>query len=245
VSVSEGDLCGFPLRISATLDPKGLAVELRTSASGKDLKVPLLCLLDQQVDATGSFRFATRISARGDDPESMLRSLEGPVELTARDGRIYRWPLLSKVLAVLNVTNVVRGTFPDFRKEGIPYKAARFHGEYKGEALHLREGTLHGPTIGIAASGQVDLGTSQMDVKMLVAPFRTVDWIIRNIPLVGYVMKKTLVSVPFTVKGDYHDPSVWFDPVGAGAGLLGVLGRTINLPVKILEDVFPKSKPPK
>ena len=245
VSVSEGDLCGFPLHLSATLDTKGLAVELQTSASGKDLKVPLLCLLDQQVDATGSFQFTTRISARGNDPESMLRSLEGPVELTARDGRIYRWPLLSKILAVLNVTNVIRGTLPDFRKEGIPYKTARFHGEYKGKALHLTEGTLNGPTIGIAASGQVDLGTSQMDVKMLVAPFRTVDWIIRNIPLVRYVMKKTFLSVPFTVKGDYHDPSVMFDPVGAGAGLLGVLGRTINLPVKIMEDVLHKPEPSK
>ena len=245
VSVSGGDLCGFPLQLSATLDPKGLAVELQTSASGKDLKVPLLCLLDQQVDATGSFQFTTRLSARGNDPESMLRSLEGPVELTARDGRIYRWSLLSKILSVLNVTNVVRGTFPDFRKEGIPYKTARFHGEYKGKVLHLTEGTLYGPTIGIVASGQVDLGTSQMDVKMLVAPFRTVDWIIRNIPLVRYVMKKTFLSVPFTVKGDYHDPSVLFDPVGAGAGLLGVLGRTINLPVKILEDVFRKSEPQK
>jgi hypothetical protein len=175
----------------------------------------------------------------------MLRSLEGPVELTARDGRIYRWPLLSKILAVLNVTNVIRGTLPDFRKEGIPYKTTRFHGEYKGKVLHLTEGTLNGPTIGIAASGQVDLGTSQMDVKMLVAPFRTVDWIIRNIPLVRYVMKKTFLSVPFTVKGDYHDPSVMFDPVGAGAGLLGVLGRTINLPVKIMEDVLHKSEPSK
>lgn len=245
VSVSKGDLCGFPLQLSATLDPKGLAVELQTLASGKDLKVPLLCLLDQQVDATGSFRFTTRLSARGNDPESLLRSIEGPVELTARDGRIYRWSLLSKILAVLNVTNVVRGTFPDFRKEGIPYKTARVHGEYKGKVLHLTEGTLNGPTIGIAASGQIDLGTSQTDVKMLVAPFRTADWIIRNIPLVRYVMKKTFLSVPFTVKGDYHDPSVLFDPVGAGAGLLGVLGRTINLPVKILEDVLPKSKPPK
>ncbi|MHB1024116.1 MAG: hypothetical protein ACYC24_00240 [Desulfobacteria bacterium] len=245
VSVSEGDLCGFPLHLSATLDTKGLAVALQTSASGKDLKVPLLCLLDRQVDATGSFRFTTRISARGTDSESMLRSLEGPVELTARDGRINRWHLLSKILAVLNVTNVIRGTLPDFRKEGIPYKAARFHGEYKGKTLHLTEGTLYGPTIGIAASGQVDLGTSQMDVKMLVAPFRTVDWIIRNIPLVRYVMKKTFLSVPFTVKGDYHDPSVRIDPVGAGAGLLGVLGRTINLPVKILEGVLHKLEPPK
>ena len=245
VSVSEGDLCGFPLRLSATLDPKGLAVELRTSASGNDLKVPLLCLLDKQVDATGSFRFTTRLSARGNDPESLLRSLEGPVELTARDGRINRWSLLSKVLTVLNVTNVVRGKFPDFRKGGLPYKAARIRGEYKGKVLHLTEGTLYGPTIGIAASGEVDLGTSQTDVKMLVAPFRTVDWVIRNLPLVRYIMKKTFLSVPFTVKGDYRDPTVSFDPVGVGAGLLGVLGRTIELPVKILEGVLPKSEPPK
>ena len=245
LSVSEGDLCGFPLHLSAVLDPKGLAVELQTSASGKDLKVPLLCLLNEQVDATGSFRFATRLSARGNDPESLLRSIEGPVDLTARDGRIYRWSLLSKILAVVNVTNVVRGKIPDFRQKGLPYKTAKIHGEYKGKVLHLTEGTLDGPTIGIAASGQIDLGTSQTDVKMLVAPFRTADWIIRNIPLVRYVMKKTFLSVPFTVKGDYHDPSVLFDPIGAGAGLLGVLGRTINLPVKILEDVLHKSEPSK
>ena len=244
VSVSGGDLCGFPLRLSATLDPKELAVELQTSASGADLKVPLLCLLDRQVDATGSFRFATRLSARGNDPESLLRSLEGPVELTARDGRIYRWTLLSKILAVLNVTNVVRGKFPDFGEEGLPYKTAKFRGVQKGKALLLTEGTLNGPTIGIAASGKIDLGTSQTDVKALVAPFRTADWIIRKVPLVRYVMKKTLVSVPFTVKGDYRDPSVSFDPVGVGAGLLGVLGRTIELPVKILEDVLPDSATP-
>jgi hypothetical protein len=30
-----------------------------------------------------------------------------------------------------------------------------------------------------------------------------------------------------------------------GSGLLGVLERTITLPVKIVGDVFPKSKPPK
>jgi hypothetical protein len=80
---------------------------------------------------------------------------------------------------------------------------------------------------------------------MLVAPFRTADWIIRNIPLVRHIMKKTLVSFPFTVKGDYRDPTVSFSPVGVGAGLLGVLERTITLPVKIIEDALPKSEPPK
>jgi len=245
VEVSGGDLCGFPLLLSATLDSKGLAVDLQTSASGENLKEPLLCLLDQRVAATGSFRFATRLSARGTDPDSLLRSIEGPVELTALDGRIYEWSLLSKILAVLNVTNVVRGQLPDFREKGIPYKAAKFHWDYKGKVLRLTQGTLYGPTIGIAATGQVDLGTSQMDVKMLVAPFRTADWIIRKIPLVRYVMNKTFLSVPLRVKGNYRDPTVSFDPAGAGEGLLGVLGRTLNLPVKIIEDVLPTSKPTK
>jgi len=243
--ISGGDLCGFPVQLSATLDPEGLAVDLQTSASGKDLKVPLMCLLDKRVAATGSFQFTTRLSARGTDPESLLGSIEGPVELIARDGRIYEWSLLSKVLAVLNVTNVVRGQLPDFREKGIPYKAAKFHWEYKGKVLRLTQGTLYGPTIGFAASGQVDLETSQMDVKMLVAPFRTLDWIIRKVPLVRYVMNKTFLTVPLRVKGNYRDPSVSFDPAGAGEGLLGVLGRTLNLPVKILQDVLPASKPPK
>ena len=245
VEVSEGDLCGFPLQVSATLDSKGLAVELQTSASGKDLKAPLLCLLDQRIDATGSYQFATRLSARGGDPEALLRSIEGTWELTARDGRIYKWSTLSKILALLNVTNVLRGKFPDFQEKGIPYKTARFRGEYKGRVLHLTEGTLNGPTIGLAGSGQVDFRTSQTDIKVLVSPFRTADWIIRKIPLVRYIMKKTFISVPFTVKGDYRDPSVWFDPVGVGTGLLGIMERIIMLPVKILEYFLPESKPSK
>jgi AsmA-like C-terminal region/AsmA family len=245
VKVSEGDLCRFPLQVSATLDSKGLAVELQTSASGEDLKAPLLCLLGQHIDATGSYRFDARLSARGGDPEALLRSIEGPWELTARDGRIYKWSTLSKILALLNVTNVLRGKFPDFREKGLPYQAAKFRGDYKGQVLRLTHGTLYGPTIGMAGSGKVDFRTSQSDFKVLVAPFRTADWIIRNIPLVRYVMKKTFVSVPFTVKGDYRDPSVWFDPVGVGTGLLGVMERIIKLPVKILEYILPGSKPQK
>jgi len=245
VAVSGGDLCGFPLHLSATLDPKGLAVELRTSASGGDLNQPLVCLTDQRVAMTGSFQFATRLSARGRDKESLLRSIEGPVEFTARDGRIHQWAFLSNILAVLNVTNVIRGQFPDLRQEGLPYKTLRIRGEYWAEVLLVKEGTLWGPTLGIAWNGEIFLWNSEMDIKVLASPFRTADWIIRNLPWVGYIMGKTLVSVPLKVKGDFHDPSVSFDPVGAGSGLLGVLERAITLPVKIIRDILPKPEPPK
>jgi uncharacterized protein YhdP len=194
---------------------------------------------------TGSFQFATRLSARGRDRESLLRSTEGPVELTARDGRIHQWAFLSNILAVLNVTNVIRGQFPDLRQEGLPYNTLRIKGEYWAEVLLVKEGTLRGPTLGIVWNGEIFLWNSEVDLKVLASPFRTADWIIRKIPLVGYVMGKTLISVPLTVKGDFHDPSVSFDPVGAGAGLLGVLERAITLPVKIIRDILPKSEPTK
>ena len=62
-------------------------------------------------------------------------------------------------------------------------------------------------------------------------------------------MKKTFISIPFTVKGDYRDPSVSFDPVGVGTGIYGVLERIIELPVEIYNDIvdfiLPKPKPPK
>ena len=108
----------------------------------------------------------------------------------------------------------------------------------------MKEGALRAPTLGIASTGEVDLRNSKVDMKVLAAPFRTADWIIRKIPLVRHIMGKTLVSVPLKVTGDLKDPGVTFDPVGVGTGLLGILERTIMLPVTIVGDVLPKSEPP-
>lgn len=243
VSASGADLCGFPLQGHAALDSEGVALELRTTASGTDLNEPVMCLFDRRVSMSGSFRFDARLAAHGRDKSSLIRSIEGPVEFTASDGRIYQWPLLSRILSMLNVTNVVRGKFPDFHRRGLSYKTLTIRGEIRAETLLVKEGSLQAPTLGIASSGEVDLRNSKIDMKVLAAPFRTADWIIRKIPLVRHIMKKTLVSVPLKVTGDVMNPSVAFDTVGAGSGLLGVLQRTIRLPLTIVEGVLPKAEP--
>ncbi len=243
VSASGGDLCGLPLHGRAVLDSAGLELELRTTASGTDLNEPVMCLFDRRISMSGSFRFDTRLTARGRDKSSLIRSIAGPVEFTASDGRIYQMPLLSRILSVLNVTNVVRGKFPDFRRRGIAYDTLTIRGEYHAETLLVKEGTLRAPTLGIASTGEVDFRNSKVDMNVLAAPFRTADWIIRKIPLVRHIMKKTLVSVPLKVTGDVYNPTVAFDTAGAGSGLLGVLQRTIRLPLTIVEGVLPKSEP--
>jgi hypothetical protein len=245
VTVSEADLCGFPLRLSANLDSGGLALELNTMASGPEINPPLLCLFDKAVSMTGSFQFATRLSARGRDQESLLRSNEGPVEYTAWNGRIYKMEGLSRTLSLLNAGNVIRGQLPDLRTEGLPFDIFSIKGDYWAQVFLLGEGTLHGPTLGIVWTGEIFLRTSEVNFKVLAAPFSTADWIIEHIPGLSYIMGKTLVSVPLKVEGKLGDPRVSFDTIGVGTGLLGVLERTIKLPAKVVEGALPESKPSK
>jgi hypothetical protein len=77
----------------------------------------------------------------------------------------------------------------------------------------------------------------------LVAPFKTVDRLVDIIPLVGHVLGGTLISIPFKAKGDLKDPSVIpLPPTAVGSEVLGILERTLKLPITIIQPIFSKGK---
>jgi hypothetical protein len=66
-----------------------------------------------------------------------------------------------------------------------------------------------------------------------------VDWIVRNIPIVGYIAGETLVSIPVKVQGDLYDPTIIpLDPAEIGLGFLRIMNRTLNVPFKLIKPVF-------
>ena len=74
-------------------------------------------------------------------------------------------------------------------------------------------------------------------------PLKTVDSIVSNIPLVGYLLGGSLISVPFSLKGNIKDPKISIlPPAAVGEGLVGIMKRTVNLPVKIFDSVVPIKK---
>jgi hypothetical protein len=67
--------------------------------------------------------------------------------------------------------------------------------------------------------------------------------IVNKIPVLGHILGGNIVSVPVKIKGDMYDPQVTFlSPSAIGSAFLGIMERTIKLPVTIIEPILPGKK---
>jgi hypothetical protein len=233
------DLCGISSLGTLTMDATGPAIDMAISASGKDLDTTMTCLSQEKISVTGTYSLSARIAGKGTG-DALVRSLRGPLDLTLKDGRINRFTLLSRIFSYLNVTELLRGKLPDLKKEGFPYRTLAVRGEMSGGKFLLREAAMDAPSMGIAATGEVDILGRKENLEVLVSPFRTADTIVRWIPILRYVLGGTLVSIPIAVKGDIDNPKVTaMDPAGVGKGLLGIVERTLKVPVRVISPILP------
>ena len=165
---------------------------------------------------------------------------------SAQNGRIYRFGLLAKILSILNVTEIYRGEVPDLTGQGFAYRSMTAKAVLKDDKLIMQECSLDGVSMGIVCEGNIDLVKKEMDLIVLVAPFKTVDRIVDIIPVVGHVLGGKLISIPFQAKGALGDPYVIpLAPKAVGTEMLGILERTLKLPITIIEPMFSGSETPK
>jgi hypothetical protein len=239
VTVREANLCGISMPGSFRVTPDGTSVDFRASASGGPIGDTLSCLGTTDFKMTGTFSLNAHVTGRGRG-DALMDSLRGPVTFEAKKGRINKANILMKVLAVLNVTQLLVGKVPDFAGEGFAYNSLRFRGEVGEGRLVIPHAVLDAASANLAAEGSVDLRTREVDGVLLASPFKTIDTIIRAIPIVRYILKGRLVAVPFGIKGPVGDPSVTvLPPAAVGAGLLGVVERTLKLPVRLIRPRLP------
>jgi hypothetical protein len=181
-------------------------------------------------------------------PEALSQALTGKLTFSAEKGRIYRFGLLAKLLAILNVTEIYRGHVPDLAGEGFAYHSISASAKLQGGKFTMQECSIDGASMGIACTGDIDLIRKEVDLTILVAPFKTVDRIVDILPLIGSVLGGKLISIPFRATGNLEDPYVYpLPPKAVGSGLLGILERTLKLPLTIIQPVISglkKGKPP-
>ena len=95
---------------------------------------------------------------------------------------------------------------------------------------------MNSSAMDLAFRGDMDALNDRMDLMMLASPFTITDRLIRLIPVAGYILGGTLISVPVKVDGPMADPKVRILPLSEiGSGIWGMMKRTLETPVKIME----------
>jgi len=242
VNIDESTVCGIDMKGTLSFTPATISFMFEPSAKNADFRTVLSCIEETDSIITGQFDLTGQITSDGKS-DSLLENMMGTLSLTSKDGRIRRMTLLSNILAIVNVTEVFLGKIPDLGKEGLAYNKIFFRGHFEKAQFIVDEAILDGKNLGLAGQGHIDLRTRKIDMIVLVAPLKTIDRIIKMIPIVRYILGGTLVSVPVSVEGNVNDPDVTvLSPSAIGESVLNLFKRIINLPFKIIEPVLPEKK---
>ena len=99
---------------------------------------------------------------------------------------------------------------------------------------------IDGTSMNIVCQGYIDVVNKRMDVTALVAPFKTIDFFIKKTPLIRDILGDSLISIPVGIKGHLENPRVTtLPPSKVESGLLDIIKRTLQLPVKIIQPIPP------
>jgi hypothetical protein len=238
-AVTDADLCGIATLGALNITPQDTSLDFRLVSNDRDLAPTFPCLSETEREVTGRFNLTGEVKGEGKG-DILIRSLKGRMEFSARDGQVYRDPVWSKIFSLLNVTEVFRGKKVDLGSDDLAYDTLAFKADLENGNLLIREFVLEGPTMGIAGQGSLDLVEKKGDITLLLAPLRTVDFIVEKTPVVSSIMGGKLLTVPVRVKGDWEDPQVtMLSATSVGTRLLGMLKNTLMLPVDIIEPAIP------
>ena len=199
VRLNQANLCGISTPGKITVTPEGLNIMLSPSAKDQNLESALACLFNKQHIISGNYTLTGNIAAKGKDG-SLAESLEGEVELKAKDGRIFRFDTFSKIISLLSITEIYRGVLPDLVHEGCAYNSLTAKGKIKNGKLVLSDAVVDGPCIKMVFHGEIDLVRKKVDVVALVAPMRTVERVAGAAPVVGKLLDEAFVTVPVSIK---------------------------------------------
>ncbi|MGO9614149.1 MAG: AsmA-like C-terminal domain-containing protein [Dissulfurispiraceae bacterium] len=242
ITAKKAALCTVSTTGSVGITEQGLKIDVSLSATDLAFQPTVLCITEKNDDFTGTFQMEARLKGEGKIGEIADR-LDGTFTLSAKDGKILKTKPLHKTVRLLNESENFKGQFPDLDREAISYNSLKIRGVIRGHRIQIEEGLLDAPVMGIIVRGYLDLSNETVDLNAFVSPLKTIDRVVRSIPILGYLMGGNLVSIPVKISGNIKDPQITFLSLSAiESGTLGIIERTFKLPIRLVEPVFPAKK---
>jgi AsmA-like C-terminal region len=243
VSITDANICGITTLGRMKITPGEVTIDVKPFAQNQELNPSIQCLLDKSAKIVGNFNLEGNIKAQGTG-KTLVQTINGNLTFYAPKGRSYAgrdFRTLIKIFSLLNVTDIFKEKLPDIENKGFAYNSIRAKADIQNGKIVLNEMIVDGDSMNIVCQGNVDLANNQMDVTALIAPLKTIDFFIKKTPILRDILGGSLISIPVGIKGRLENPNVTPIPASAvGEGLLGIVKRTLQLPVKIIQPVYPK-----
>ncbi len=238
--------------------PPGKPAAMRASFQANDLAFEeiLKMLGDEQRLITGNMSVRGMIQGHGRNASGIVPSLNGSFQFSLRDGYVRKGTILPRILAILNLPQVLRGKV-DLEETGFPFKKVSSQVKIEEGDFSTKNFLLNSSIMKISAAGMYDWQSDRLEGIAAVSPFGAYSDLLKNIPLFGRIFsgdRKGIATAMFAVAGPLSDPDVNYMPMESlKTGLTGVaqlafdiLKNTISLPYDLLKEATgdPSSAPP-
>jgi uncharacterized protein involved in outer membrane biogenesis len=169
--------------------------------------------------------------------KNKFAGLNGVVKLKLTDGEIKKYGTLAKIFSLISPTVLLNGELPDLNRQGFPYQSIQGSFNIANGVATTEDLTLASDAWRIVTLGRIDLTNRQLDLKVYVQPWQTLDKLVSKIPIAGKILKgekRGMIDTYFTVKGDFDSPEVTAKPLTSLAeNIWGIFKRTLKLPLTI------------
>jgi uncharacterized protein YhdP len=186
------------------------------------------------------------LAMEGGDWNALIRSPTGRIDLFLEKGKIKKSSVILNVLDFLSLQKIFLRKPIDLSKEGFYYESIKAPVVCNKGVLQTENLVMKSPVFNAAARGQVDLSTERLDIDLGAQPLGTIDFLVSNIPVLGYILtgkEKSILVYAFKVTGPLSNPEVRYVPIkNLGGSIVGVFKRMFLTPHRLLKKMSGTSK---
>ncbi|MCD6305130.1 MAG: AsmA-like C-terminal domain-containing protein, partial [Deltaproteobacteria bacterium] len=154
-------------------------------------------------------------------------------------GIVKKSNILITVLDSLSLQRIVEKRPAHLSKKGIYFQKIGAHVDLEKGVARSKDVVMRSPVFNAAATGEMDLRTKTIKAEIGVQPLGTLDFLISNLPVAGYLLtgdQEALFVEYFKVNGPVSDPKVEHMSLKSlGNGTVGFLSRLFLAPKRIYD----------
>jgi hypothetical protein len=189
----------------------------------------------------GNLTLEAMLYMKGKEPKDLISNLSASSNVLIEHGVVEDQGVMIKVLDFLSLQKIFKKNPPNVSKEGFYFDSAQWHSAVSKGQLKMDNFLLKSPAFNAVAKGNWDMPQDNMDFELGAQPLQTLDSVVSNIPILGYILSgedKSILTYYFKVNGSMADPKVTYVPFrNLGSGVAGTFKRLFLTPVRIFKDI--------